>query len=81
MISRYTRDEMGRIWSKETKFEMMKNVEVAVAEVQAEKGMIPKSAAQNIKRKAKFNVKRIEEINRDIGGATAVTYAVPALPK
>ena len=29
----------------------------------------------------KVGIKRIDEINKDIGGATAVTYAVPALPK
>lgn len=65
MIERYTRPEMGVIWDLETKFGKMLDVEVAVAEVQATMGIIPKSAAKDIRKKARFSVKRIAELERE----------------
>lgn len=62
MIERYTRAVMGDIWSAQARFEKMLVVEIAVAEVQAEMGIIPQEAATEIKKKAKFSVKRIHEI-------------------
>lgn len=64
MIARYTRPEMGHIWSIESRFQCLLEVEVAVAEAQSEVGMIPKKAALEIKKKAKFSVARIEEIEK-----------------
>jgi adenylosuccinate lyase len=64
MIDRYTRPEMGVIWDIETRFANMLQVEVAVAQVQSELGIIPKKAAKEITLKAKFNVKRISEIEK-----------------
>ena len=64
MISRYSREEMARIWDLENRFLHMKNVEIAVAVVQAEMKIIPKKAAQEIFKKAKVNVKRIQEIEK-----------------
>ncbi|MCB0343145.1 MAG: adenylosuccinate lyase [Pseudobdellovibrionaceae bacterium] len=64
MIDRYTRKEMGDIWDLEHKFQTMMQVEIAVAEVEAELGMIPKAAAQAIKKKAQFSVERIAEIEK-----------------
>lgn len=64
MIARYTRPEMGQLWEPQQRFENMLEVEVAVAQVQAELGIIPKSAALNIKRKAKVNLARIDEIEK-----------------
>lgn len=52
MIDRYTRKEMGDIWDLEHKFQTMMQVEIAVAEVEAELGMIPKAAAQAIKKES-----------------------------
>ncbi|MGH9430201.1 MAG: adenylosuccinate lyase [Terriglobia bacterium] len=66
MISRYTRPEMGRIWSDENRFGKWLAVEVATAEVEAEAGMIPKSAALAIRRKSRFEVERIKEIERQV---------------
>ena len=43
MIPRYTRPEMGRIWSDQNKFQKWLEVEIATAEVEAEAGLIPKS--------------------------------------
>lgn len=65
MIDRYTRPEMGAVWTSENKFNWMLQVEISVAEVQAQMGIIPKSAAAEIKKKAKFSVKRIHEIEKE----------------
>ncbi len=64
MIKRYTREEMGEIWSEQNKFETMKAVEVTVAKVQAELGIIPKTAATQIAKKAKFKINEIEELEK-----------------
>lgn len=64
MIDRYTRPEMGFVWEPERKFAHMMDVEMAVADVQASMGMIPRHAAKVIRKKARFNVKRISEIEK-----------------
>ena len=64
MIPRYTRPEMGRIWTDENKFQKWLDVEIATAEVEAEAGLIPKSAARAIRKKARFDVARIFKSNR-----------------
>ncbi len=66
MIPRYTRPEMGRIWTEENKFQKWLDLEVATAEVEAEAGLIPKSAGRAIRRKGKFEVERILEIERQV---------------
>jgi adenylosuccinate lyase len=66
MISRYTRPEMGRIWSDENKFANWLAVEIATAEAEAEAGLIPRAAARAIRRKAKFDVRRILEIEKRV---------------
>ncbi|HRO68624.1 MAG TPA: lyase family protein, partial [Pseudobdellovibrionaceae bacterium] len=65
MIDRYTRPEMGFVWEPEAKFGKMMEVEIAVAEVQAGMGMIPRNAAKEIRKKARFSVKRIGEIEKE----------------
>jgi len=66
MIPRYTRPEMGSIWTDQNKFQKWLEVEIATAEVEAEAGLIPKSAARAIRRKAGFEVERILEIERHV---------------
>ena len=66
MIPRYTRPEMGSIWTDQNKFQKWLEVEIATAEVEAEAGLIPKSAARAIRRKARFEVERILEIERQV---------------
>jgi adenylosuccinate lyase len=61
MIERYSRPQMKRIWSEESKFDKWLQVEIAVCEAWAEIGAIPKEAIPKIK-KARFNLKRIAEI-------------------
>ena len=66
MIPRYTRPEMGRIWSDQNKFETWLKVEIAVCEAQSQLGRVPKKAVENIKAKTNFNVPRILEIEEEV---------------
>lgn len=65
MIERYTRPEMGLLWHADYRFGKMMEVEIAVAAVQAQMGIIPKAAAKAIAQKSRFNVKRIAEIEKE----------------
>src|SRR5216684_3714785 len=64
MIDRYTLPEMGALWSEENKFQKWLEVELAVCEVHAEMGTIPRDALEQIKSRAKFSVERINEIEK-----------------
>src|SRR3989440_2965547 len=64
MIDRYTLPEMGALWSEQTKFQKWLDVEIAVCEVHAEMGTIPRAALEQIKSRAKFSVARINEIEK-----------------
>jgi adenylosuccinate lyase len=61
MIERYSRPQMKKIWSEESKFNKWLQVEIAVCEAWAEIGAIPKEAIPKIK-KARFSLERIAEI-------------------
>src|SRR3954465_6714982 len=64
MIERYTLPEMGALWSERNKFQKWLDVELAVCEVHAEMGTIPRDAVEEIKARASFTVERIREIER-----------------
>ena len=64
MIRRYTRPEMGNVFAEDQRFHWMLQVEIAVAETQAELGLIPKSAAQAIRDRGGYDVQRIDEIEK-----------------
>ena len=66
MIARYTRSEMGRIWSNENKFRMWLAVELAATATLAEAGLVPKKAAREIRQKADFNLNRIFAIEKEV---------------
>lgn len=66
MIDRYSREEMKNIWTLESKFGYYLKVEIAVCEAYAELGEIPKEDVLIIKQRAKFDVKRIDEIEREV---------------
>ncbi|EKV56370.1 adenylosuccinate lyase [Brachyspira hampsonii 30446] len=65
MIKRYTRKEMGELWSLQNEFQVMLDVEIAACEAMAEIGEIPHEAVKNIKEKATFTVERIAEIEKE----------------
>jgi len=62
MIARYTRKEMGQLWEPANRFQKWLDVEIAACEAWSELGKIPKGALEAIKRKAGFDLKRIDEI-------------------
>ena len=66
MIARYTRPEMGRIWSEENKFRTWLEVELAATEVLAEAGLVPQSAARAIRQKGDFELSRIQAIEAEV---------------
>ncbi|HXF51906.1 MAG TPA: adenylosuccinate lyase [Dehalococcoidia bacterium] len=59
MIERYSRPEMARIWSEETKFQKWLDVELAIVDAWAEKGVVPREDAEAIRRKARFDIDAI----------------------
>jgi adenylosuccinate lyase len=81
MILRYTHPEMGAIWSDQRRYETWLEVELAAADAMAEAGLIPREAAAELRAKAAFDPKRIEEIEAVtqhdvIAFTTAVTETV-----
>jgi adenylosuccinate lyase len=66
LIPRYTRPEMGRIWSEENRFRTWLAVEIAATETLAEAGLVPKAAARAIRERADFRVERIHEIEAEV---------------
>lgn len=64
MIPRYTRPEMERLWNVENKYKKWLDVEIAVCKAWTELGEIPVDALKAIKKKARFDVKKIDEIEK-----------------
>ncbi|MBF0709417.1 MULTISPECIES: adenylosuccinate lyase [Bacillales] len=65
MIERYTRPEMGAIWTEENRYNAWLEVEILACEAWAELGIIPKEDVQKIRENAGFNVDRIHEIEEE----------------
>ena len=66
MIARYTRPQMGQIWSDENKYRMWLAVETAASETLAEDGIVPAGAAKAIRERGDFSVARIHEIEAEV---------------
>lgn len=66
MISRYSRKQMTDIWSDKNKYTIWLDVEIAVCEAWAHFGEIPKDAVKTIKEKASFDIKRINELEKEL---------------
>ena len=62
MIPRYTRAEMGRVWSDANRFQKWLDVELAAADTLAEAGEVPMQAAALLRARAKVDVARIQEL-------------------
>ncbi|HEY3742872.1 MAG TPA: adenylosuccinate lyase [Bryobacteraceae bacterium] len=66
MIARYTRPEMGRIWSEENKYQQWLAVELAASEALAETGEVPRVAAELLRRHAKVDINRLNQIESEV---------------
>lgn len=66
MIPRYTRPEMAAIWTDENKFGVWLKIEVLACEAMNQLGQIPTADLKRIQKRAKFEVKRIDEIEREV---------------
>ena len=66
MIPRYARPDMVKIWEPENKFRIWFEIEAHACDAQAELGVIPKSAAEAVWKNGKFEVDRIDEIEREV---------------
>ena len=65
MIPRYTRPEMARIWEPENRFRIWFEIEAHACDAQAELGVIPKDAAKAVWERGKWEIDRIDEIERE----------------
>ncbi len=65
MIERYTRPEMGKIWTDENRFQAWLEVEILACEAWAELGDIPKEDVARLRENASFNIDRIKEIEEE----------------
>ncbi len=66
MIPRYTRPEMGRIWSDENKYRQWLEVELAASDALAESGEVPAEAAKALRRHADFDIARIQAVEAEV---------------
>jgi adenylosuccinate lyase len=64
LISRYSREEMSKIWTEEAKFRQWLRVEIAVCKAWTRYGRIPKEATNTISKLARIDVERIQELER-----------------
>jgi adenylosuccinate lyase len=64
MIPRYTRPEMGRVWTDQRKYETWLEIELLACEALAELGKIPFDAVKEIRKKATFDAHRVDEIEK-----------------
>ena len=66
MIKRYSRKELTDIWSEENKYKIWLDVEIAAAQAMENLGQIPKGVSSTVRKKAKINVKRIQQIESQV---------------
>ena len=66
MIERYTLPQMRELWSDENKFRKWIEVEILACEAQSKLGNIPKSVVPRIRKKANFNVEKINQIEQKV---------------
>src|SRR3989338_4903267 len=65
MIERYSLPRMSAIWSEENRFKKMLDVEIHACEALAKLGKIPKASLFQIQKRARFDVNRIKEIEKE----------------
>lgn len=65
MIERYTREEMGNIWTDENKYKAWLEVEILACEAWSDLGIIPESDVKALRENASFDINRILEIEQE----------------
>jgi adenylosuccinate lyase len=65
MIPRYSRPQMTKIWEPENRFRIWFEIEAHATDAMAELGIVPKAAAKEVWAKGKFDIARIDEIERE----------------
>ncbi|HWD38324.1 MAG TPA: adenylosuccinate lyase [Fimbriimonas sp.] len=65
MIDRYTTPAMNKIWSRQAKYEVWQEVELAIVDGHAEMGTVPIEAARLVRQKAAFSLERCDEIEKE----------------
>ncbi|TFG59553.1 MAG: adenylosuccinate lyase [Deltaproteobacteria bacterium] len=66
MIERYTRPEMARIWEAGNRFRIWLDIEILAMEAMVRQGFIPADALARVRKNAKFDIKRIDEIEKRV---------------
>lgn len=66
MIPRYTRPEMAAIWEPDNRFKIWLEIETLAAEKMAAMGTIPKNVPGILRKRGKFDIKRIDEIEKEV---------------
>lgn len=64
MIPRYSRERMSAVWSPENRYRKWLDIELLACEAMARLGTIPTKSLQNIRKKAAFDINRIDEIEK-----------------
>jgi adenylosuccinate lyase len=78
VIPRYTREEIGRVWTQQRRMEAWLEVELAATEALAAEGTVPKDAAKACRERASFTVEAVEERERTTGHDVAAFVDVVA---
>ena len=65
MIPRYSRKQMTDIWEEKNRFEIWVKIEISALEAMEELGTVPKGTAEKVDKNAKFDVDRINEIEKE----------------
>jgi len=78
VIPRYTREEIGAVWTQQRRMEAWLEVELAATEAWAEEGVVPKQAAAACRERASFSVEAVEQRERTTGHDVAAFVDVVA---
>ena len=66
MIERYSRPGMAKIWEAGNRFRIWLDIEILAMEVMAQKGWVPADALARVRKNAKFDIRRIDEIEKRV---------------
>ncbi|HYX78846.1 MAG TPA: lyase family protein, partial [Solirubrobacterales bacterium] len=78
MIGRYTREEIGAVWTAERRMQAWLEVELAAIDAWAAEGVVPVDAARACRERASFTVEAVEERERETGHDVAAFVDVVA---